>query len=140
MEKSRRCYFQKSTVTKALSSWAPVPYASCYREEDPPPSLLCQSRGRMLHAGSVRVAVIGRQFTESPADRRLQAQHNNQPLRRVHHHAKCIVTRSKKEKETEDRREITSTSENTGGEAATASEKSSENIQISFSFPHLCLK
>ncbi|KAI9545210.1 Unconventional myosin-Va [Dissostichus eleginoides] len=34
--------------------------------EDPPLSLLCQSRGRMTHAGSVRVPVIGREPVTRP--------------------------------------------------------------------------
>ncbi|KAI9520079.1 hypothetical protein NQZ68_021798 [Dissostichus eleginoides] len=37
-----------------------------HKGEDPPLSLLCQSRGRMTHAGSVRFPVIGREPIQSP--------------------------------------------------------------------------
>ncbi|KAK9527589.1 hypothetical protein VZT92_014137 [Zoarces viviparus] len=38
------------------------------KEEDPPLWLLCQSRGRMSPAGSVRFPVIDRETIQSPAD------------------------------------------------------------------------
>ncbi|KAI9518608.1 hypothetical protein NQZ68_035483 [Dissostichus eleginoides] len=58
---ARRRFTHSRRLPRTCPTRPPV-----HKGEDPPLSLLCQSRGRMTHAGFVRFPVIGREPIQSP--------------------------------------------------------------------------